>query len=177
MTDDDRQNQALWEDWRAQIAEDLNKHRPDRYERNETDWMGPVIARARGRMPTDDAVVIRRHVEKEVRNQETQSHKRGNKFVREWNEGRRPLDWKLYGPCPILVDGIKVRFDAASRQDVRDFVDQAHADNLANFNRAEIALDGYRTLERMAAAQGYEQLSLLGDLPPHGQQGEESQAA
>ena len=175
MSNDDQIGMdELWRDWRKQIADDLDKHRPNRYERGETDWMGPVIARARGRMPTDDAVVIRRHVESQVKNQEMQATKRGNKLVREWYEGQRPLDWQLFGPCPIIVNTIRVRLDAATRQDVRDAVDQAHVDNLANYNRAELGLEGYRDLERRAAAHGYEQLSLLGDLPPHG---EETQAA
>jgi hypothetical protein len=167
MTDERLENDDLWRNWRAQIAEDLDRHRPDRYDRGASDWMGPIIARARGRMPTDDAVVIRDYVEKQVRNQETQATKRGNKFIREWFEGRRPLDWRLFGPCPIIVGTTHIRLDAATRQDVRDSVDQGHADNLDNYNRAEVALEGFRTLERRAAAQGYEQLSLLGDLPPN----------
>jgi hypothetical protein len=181
VNEDGRDDRDLWKDWRQQIAEDLDGHRPDRYGRGETDWMGPVIARARGRMPTDDALVIRRHVEREVRNQETQASRRGNDLVRQWREGQRPLDWQVFGPCPIVVGGDKpsdevhVRLDAASLQDVRDAIDAGHSRNLANYNRAELALDGYRVLERRAAAAGYEQLSLLGDLPPYGtEEGEEA---
>lgn len=171
MTNDDQLGaDELWRDWRKQIADDLDKHRPERYGRGETDWMSPIIARARGRMPTDDAVVIRRAVEREVKSEEAQATKRGNNLVREWQEGQRPLDWRIFGPCPIVVGTIKVRLDVATRQDVRDAIDEAHAKNLANYNRAELGLEGYRNLERRAAAQGYEQLSLLGDLPPNGRE-------
>lgn len=173
MTDEHENNREdeyrqLWKDWRKQIAEDLDKYRPERYDEGELDWLDPIIERARGRMPVDDAIVIRRHLDREVRNVESQASKRGNKLVREYNKGLRPLDWRLFGPCPIVVGKTHVRLDKASRQDVRDACDQAHAENLANYNRSEEALDGYRYLERRAAAQGFEQLSLLGDLPPRG---------
>lgn len=167
MTDN---QDELWRDWRKQIADDLDKHRPERYDRGETDWMDPVVARARGRMPMEDATVIRRAVEREVRNEEKNATQRGNRLVREWYEGQRPLDWRLFGPCPVVVGTVKVRLDAASRDDVREAIDEAHAKNLANYNRAELGLEGYRDLERRAAAQGFEQLSLLGDLPPHRQE-------
>jgi hypothetical protein len=167
--DDDRENSSIWRDWRRQIREDLDAHRPARYDQGELDWMAPVIARARGRMPIDDAVVIRRHVEREVRNEEGLANKRGNKQAREWFEGKQPLLWSLLGPCPIIVGTTRIRSDVATPDEVLEANVQSHADNLTTFNRAELAIAAYDELRKRAAGHGYEQLSLLGDLPPRGQ--------
>jgi hypothetical protein len=177
MSEEEEEDTKLWRDWRKQIADDLDKHRPDRYDQGETDWMSPVIARARGRMPIDDALVILKHAEREVKNQEGLANKRGNKQAREWYEGKQPLDWKLLGPCPLIVGITRIRADAVTVQEVYEAGIKTHAENLANFNRAELAVAGYEELRQQATKQGFEQLSLLGDLPPRRRQDDDQAQA
>ena len=165
------QNDPLsWRQWKAEIVRRLNLARPTRYGREDRDWMEPTKGWARLRMP-DETNLVRVYAERIVNSIEANATRTGNRLMHAWNNGQRPLVWDEYGAFPVTIDDLRVRLDAATSDDMRDWATEREGEAKRNYD-AELSLArAARDLADLAAARGLERIRELGDLAPRGEDG------
>lgn len=162
---DDSQDR-LWAEFNDQIRNLLNKHRPDRTSASDKDWLEPVYGWARNHLP-DERHAIRNLAKAKVDGLEGAATKRGNDYVRQWAKGQRPLFWADLGPLPISVgNGERVRFDAATPDDVEDAALDLHAKGKATYDEVVLLTETMHDLARKARRAGLSIVALIGDQPP-----------
>ena len=128
--------------------------------------MEPTKGWARNHIP-DESNIVRHFADDIVQRREGLATKRGNNFLRKWNEGERPLDWALFGPLPIkLPDGLRVRLDAATLMDIEDAAVLMEEEAKRNFDKVVILVRALRDLVREARGKGFQRISQLGNLTP-----------
>lgn len=154
-----------WGEFREQITERLNTVRPERASHDDKDWREPVYGWARNHIP-DESNIIRYFAEKEVDAVEARATRQGNKLLRQWAKGQRPLIWSDLGPLPVIVEKVRIRLDAVGPDDIEDAARELEVAAKATFD--EVVLLGLclRDLARMARRQGLDRVAQLGDLDP-----------
>lgn len=149
----------------ALIDDLLAQHRPERYEADEKDWMGPVVVRVvkeLQRQKSADEVALDA-AKRRVYQREGQATKRANKELRKISEtGQLPFgwgegDWRtfLYDilHLPMSIARQRVRFGAASAADLTDW-ELESAREQDKRNKAEAAArEGARILAEMLDRQ------------------------
>jgi hypothetical protein len=161
-----KRHEQAWAEFREKIRDLLNDARPERVDENDRVWREPIYGWARAHMP-DETQLVRREARRVVDHMETQATKRGNDLLRDWWQGREPLDWSLVGPYPVRVDGVRVRLDHATTRDIAVAAAQLHVVNEKTYEAAEAAVAAMRDLVSRAEQAGLTVVAQLGDLPPH----------
>ena len=157
----------LWGPYREEIAQRLNRDRPARYSQKDQGWMEPTIAWARARMPADEVTLLRLAARDEVIKAEKNSNRKANGKLRKWATGQSMLYWTDLGPLPFTIDrhGLRVRFDAATPEDIELHAKNIRADARQRY-RAELAVaEGLEWLAQRARSAGYERVAMVGDMP------------
>jgi hypothetical protein len=160
-----RERTAQWNDFRREIRERLNEVRPPRVDENDRAWREQVYGWARLHMP-DETELVRRVAQREVDNQEGHATKRANDLLRDYWQGRAPLDWSVAGPWPIRVDGVRIRLDAATPADVDTAANQLAVDLTKTHQAGLAAVQAMHFLADTAREAGYTTVARIGDLPP-----------
>lgn len=160
--------EQAWAEYRAEIRRLLNEVRPARVEQGDKAWREPIYGWARTHMP-DESQLVRREARRVVDHLEGRATRDGNELLRDWWQGRAPLDWSLVGPYPVLVDGMRIRLDHATRRDVAIAAAQLHVVNEKAYDAAEAAVAAMRDLADRAEHAGVVAIAELGNLPPHQQ--------
>lgn len=163
-----KRHEEAWAEYRTKIRDLLNDARPLRVEDGDKAWREPIYGWARAHMP-DETQLVRREARRVVDHIEGVATKRGNELLRDWWQGREPLDWSLVGPYPVRVDEIRVRLDHATTRDVAVAAAQLHVANEKVYEAAEAAVAAMRDLVARAERAGLTVVAELGDLPPHQQ--------
>ena len=159
-----------WAVWKEGIKARLNRDRPKRYDHTDRDWMVPTDDWARLHMP--DVDLVRRHAETIVRQLEGLATKEGNRLIRAWNKGQRPLFWGEIGPLPVKVTNkLRVRLDAATPEDEEDAALLRSSEAKRTFDEVLGQADAERDLARAARLRGLDFIYQLGDLAPRGEGG------
>lgn len=166
-----RRRDQAWNEFRATIRDRLNEIRPGRVDEAEREWREPVYGWARQHMP-DETELVRRIARAEVDRQEGEATRRGNDYLRDYWQGRMPLGWDLVGPYPIRVDGVRVRLDVATPNDVARAADQLAAELTKTFQSGLAAVSALRYLGQRAIESGLTTVAKIGDLPAHGKEDE-----
>lgn len=156
-----------WAEFRAEIDRRLDQRRPARSSQSEKDWREPVYGWARNHIP-DESNLVRHVAEHEVDVREGRATKRGNKFLRHWAKGQMPLLWADLGALPVLVEGVRIRLDAVTPDDIEDAARELDRNAKNVYDEVLVLTDGMRDLARSARRQGLPIVALLGDLKPRG---------
>jgi hypothetical protein len=153
-----------WAPWTQMIRTELNRRRPERYDKSDREWMEPVIGRAAQTMPNQHKA-IRIHAESEVYKQEGAATRRANREILRYADGNRPLLWADLGPLPFSVGGTRVRLDAGTPKDYDDAAQEQRADGKAAYERVLTRADLLEELANTARHRGLNIVSKIGDLP------------
>lgn len=160
----------MWGDFRAEIDRRLDEARPKRASMGEYDWREPVYGWARNHLPNEQDLV-HRTAKTEVDNREREATKKGNALLRDYIKGIRPLDWMDLGPKPIKVDEyLRVRWDAATPEDVDKAAKKLLADATATFREVESLAKEMHELAGEAREAGLLFVALLGNKPQRGKE-------
>lgn len=163
--DDAQEENAAWAEFNEKIRALLDKHRPNRSIHNEKGWREPVYGWARNHIP-DESNLIRHYAEREVDSQERTATLRGNRLLRQWAKGQRPLIWSDLGALPIVVGGTRVRLDSATPDDIEDAALELHAKGKATYDEVVLLTETLHELARSARRAGFATVALIGDQPP-----------
>lgn len=161
MTSEESRDDS-WKVFIAGINERLNEHRPARVGRSEEDWREPVYAWARNHMP-DESHLVRTIAKREVNRVEGDAAKRGNKMLRQYAHGQAPLYWGELGPYPMIINEMRVRWDAATPDDVDDAAQEIRSNGKRQFDEVTILADTMQELARSARKSGLDKIALIGD--------------
>lgn len=157
-----------WAEFRREIDRRLDELRPPRADTGDRTWREPVYGWARNHLP-DETNVVRKFAKDEVDRRETEATKSGNKIVREWMKGWRPLHWHDLGPKPIKVtETLRVRSDAATPDDFDDAAQLIITAGKRTFDEVMLLGEGMHDIARLARRAGHAYVALLGDLPSRG---------
>ncbi len=156
---------ASWREYYAEIDRQLDGCRPDRSGKSESEWREEVYGWARNHIP-DEQNIVRAFAKQIVDIREGVATKRGNKFLRQWRKGQRPLFWSDLGPLPIVVEKVRIRLDAATPDDVEDAALEVEAQGKAVYDEVLILGHTLLDLARDARRKGLPTVALLGDLNP-----------
>jgi hypothetical protein len=164
VANDDGGNDS-WAEFHAEIDKRLDQIRPQRSGKADKAWREEVYGWARNHIP-DETNVIRTFAEREVDNQERLATRRGNRLLRSWAHGRRPLIWHGIGPLPVIVGRERVRLDAVTPEDIETAATQM--DEESQLVRQEILLlvEAMRELAKEARRRRFAIVSMVGDLAP-----------
>lgn len=157
--------QESWENYRAAIAERLDERRPARCAMGEKDWREPVYGWARNHIP-NESTLVRVFAEAEVDRVEGKATRRGNKYLRQWAKGQRPLLWADLGPLPVVVGKVRIRLDAVTADDIEDAAMELEAAGKVTYDEVVLLGRAMRDLARNTRRQGLAFVALLGDLGP-----------
>lgn len=139
--------------------------RPERYSADDKDWMDPVITRIEtelGRRRVRE--VIHDIARRRVHNREAVATRKANRILRDINDtGQLPLGWgdgedwkKLFVDtlhCPLSIARQRVRFGAASPQDLN----QWELENARDDDKRRMAQISARAGARLVAQWALEQ--------------------
>lgn len=153
-----------WKEFRAAIRERLNEHRPDRVGAGETEWREKDYAWARNHMP-DESRLVRVVAKQEVDRQEALATRKGNDILRRYIQGESPLEWALLGPYPITIDGLRIRWDAATPDDADDAAREYLDDSKRRYDKEVVLGHGMQDLSRKARREGHSKVAQIGDQP------------
>lgn len=173
MTDsshEDDWDEEPWGAYRDEIRRRLDAIRPDRSISDDKDWREPVYGWARNHIPNESGL-IRHFAETEVDRQEASATRRGNKLVRQWVNGQRPLLWSDLGPLPCTIAKTRIRFDALTPDDMEDWALERLAEGKAVYDEVVLLSEAGLDLARRARRLGFSTVAEIGDLPPqeHGE--------
>lgn len=164
----DRQYDRQWSEFRSDIDEMLDQHRPQRSVASEKEWLEPIYAWARNHMP-DESRLVRIIAKQEVDRREGIATKQANHLLRDYMHGRAPLSWALVGPKPMRVGKLRVRLDVATPKEVEDGARQLLIEGQQVFDEVAILVACLEELAEEARQKGYLTVALIGDKPPHTQ--------
>jgi hypothetical protein len=153
-----------WQQYYRDIDRLLNEIRPPRAGKSEKEWREPAYGYAANHMP-DQRGAVRNLAKAHVDRRETLASRHGNDIIRAYGQGQTPLEWALLGPLPFTIGKLKVRFDAATTEDVEDGAREQELTAKQRYDAELIVIATMRDLARSARRQGYEFVVQLGDLP------------
>lgn len=156
-----------WAEYRAGIDKILDEDRPPRAGVGEKAWRERAYGWGRTHIP-NESEIVRHFAVREVDNREMQATKRANGFLRAYGHGQAVLDWKLLGALPVKVGDVRVRFDAATPDDVEDAARQLEVNAKRQYDEEVLLVGVMRDLARDARRSGHLVVSQLGDLKPFG---------
>lgn len=162
MTISNGVDDTSWKQFHADIDEQLNQRRPDRVGSSEKDWREPVYAWARNHMP-DETHLVRVVAQREVDRREQEATKKGYRIIRQYADGQAPLSWEIIGPYPIIVDGLRIRLDAATPDDIEDACRELEATAKKSYDQVIVLVNCFRDLARSARRAGYATVAQIGD--------------
>lgn len=165
-------DEQTWADYHAEIDKRLDALRPQRSSSGEKDWRAPVYGWARNHIP-DETNLIRHFAEKEVDGREAKATRRGNKLLRRWAKGHIPLLWSDLGPLPVVVDGVRIRMDALTPDDMDDAARELRSNAKQVYDEVLILTDSLEDLARTARRAGCSFVAEIGDLDPRNLAGPE----
>ncbi|MDQ1490557.1 MAG: hypothetical protein QOJ23_3071 [Actinomycetota bacterium] len=154
-----------WSDFRTEIDHRLDTVRPARCGADEKDWREEVYGWARNHIP-DETHLVRHYAKEIVDRREALATKRANIVLRKWAHGQTPLDWCLAGPLPIKANGVRIRLDAATPDDIEDAARELEAAGKATFDEVMLLAACMRDLARGARRSNLPTVVLLGNLGP-----------
>lgn len=164
-------NEDQWGAYHSHIDRLLDTARPERSESGDKDWREDVYGWARNHIP-NESNLIRYFAEKIVDSREARATRRGNKLLRAWAKGQRPLLWSDLGPLPVVVEKIRIRLDAITPDDMDDAARELLATGKATYDEVVLLGLALQDLARNARRQGLDRVVQLGDLEPkHSDQG------
>lgn len=158
-------NDDPWGAYHSHIDRLLDTARPERSESGDKDWREDVYGWARNHIP-NESNLVRYFAEKIVDSREARATRRGNKLLRAWAKGQRPLLWSDLGPLPVVVEKIRIRLDAITPDDMDDAARELMAVGKATYDEVVLLGMALQDLARNARRQGLDRVVLLGDLQP-----------
>jgi hypothetical protein len=114
----------------------------------------------------DETHLVRHYAKEIVDRREALATKRANIVLRKWAHGQTPLDWCLAGPLPIKANGVRIRLDAATPDDIEDAARELEAAGKATFDEVMLLAACMRDLARGARRSNLPTVVLLGNLGP-----------
>lgn len=156
-----------WADYHAEIDKRLDALRPRRSSSGDKDWREQVYGWARNHIP-DETNLVRHFAEKEVDAREGKATRRGNKLLRRWAKGQMPLLWADLGSLPVVVDGVRIRMDALTPDDMDDAARELRSTAKQVYDEVLILTEGLEDLARAARRAGCSFVAEIGDLDPRG---------
>lgn len=160
-------NEDTWAAYHSEIDKRLDEIRPRRSSSGDKDWREPVYGWARNHIP-DESNLIRHFAEKEVDRREATATKRGNDLLRRWAKGQMPLLWSDLGPLPTLVDGVRIRMDALTPDDMDDAAREQRSKAKQVYDEVLILSESLEDLARTARRSGCSFVAEIGDQDPRG---------
>lgn len=160
-------DEQTWADYHAEIDKRLDALRPKRSSSGDKDWREPVYGWARNHIP-DESNLIRHFAEHEVDGREGKATRRGNKMLRCWAKGQMPLLWADLGPLPVVVDGVRIRMDALTPDDMDDAARELRSNAKQVYDEVLILTESLEDLARKARRSGCSFVAEIGDLEPRG---------
>lgn len=156
-----------WAEYHAEIDKRLDALRPQRSGSGDKDWRERVYGWARNHIP-DESNLVRHFAEKEVDAREAKATRRGNKLLRRWAKGQIPLLWSDLGPLPVVVDGVRIRMDALTPDDMDDAARELRSNAKQVYDEVLILSESLEDLARTARRAGYSFVAEIGDQEPRG---------
>jgi hypothetical protein len=156
-----------WAEYHAEIDKRLDALRPRRSSSGDKDWREQVYGWARNHIP-DETNLVRHFAEKEVDSREAKATRRGNRLLRRWAKGQSPLLWSDLGPLPVIVDGVRIRMDALTPDDMDDAARELRSNAKQIYDEVLILSESLEDLARSARRAGLSFVAELGDLDPRG---------
>lgn len=154
-----------WGAYSAEIDRRLDEARPERSASGDKEWREDVYGWARNHIP-NESNLVRYFAEKIVDSREARATRRGNKLMRAWAKGHRPLLWTDLGPLPVVVDKVRIRLDAVTPDDMDDAARELLAAGKATYDEVVLLGMAMQDLARNARRHGFDRVALLGDLEP-----------
>jgi hypothetical protein len=154
-----------WAEYHAEIDRRLDEVRPPRAGVGETDWREPVYGWARNHIPNEPDLV-RRTAKRVVDLREGEATKRGNVFLRAYGHGQQMLDWAMLGALPIKVGEVRVRFDAATPEDLEDAARLLERNAKRQYDEEVLLVGVMRDIARDARRGGFAFVAQIGNLTP-----------
>lgn len=135
------------------IPELLARHRPERYDAGNTDWMEPVLVLLEAEIDPDEA--RRALALSEAKAFEASSTRSTNALLRQIEAtGTWPLDWMERRNWPLAIEGKRVRLGDATAEDFDDFANRERRAASLDFTSRNKACEGALRLAAMIRKQG-----------------------
>lgn len=160
-------NEETWAAYHAEIDRRLDQLRPQRSSSADKEWREDVYGWARNHIP-DERNLVRFFAEKAVDIREASATRRGNLLLRHWAKGHLPLLWSDLGPLPVRVNGMRIRMDALTPDDMDDAAREQRSKAKQVYDEVLILSESMEDLARTARRAGCSFVAEIGDQDPRG---------